>query len=69
MPTTASSAKPRMITIAQAAEEWQVGERTLRRYIAQGRLRAYRMGRLLRLRPEDVDALFTATDLWEKGDK
>lgn len=69
MPTKATSAKPRMITISQAAEEWQVGERTLRREIAEGRLTAYRLGRAIRLRPEDVDALFTPTDAWAKGVK
>lgn len=67
MPTTAQGAKPRMITIAQAAEEWQVGERTLRRYIAEGNLVAYRLGRSIRLRPEDVDDLFTPTDSWAGG--
>ncbi|OAA17316.1 hypothetical protein Caferm_04625 [Corynebacterium afermentans subsp. afermentans] len=69
MPKTAQSAKPRMITIPQAAELYQVGERTLRRYIAEGQLVAYRLGRSIRLRPEDVEALFTPTDTWAKGVK
>lgn len=69
MPKTAQSAKPRMITIPQAAELYQVGERTLRRYIAEGQLVAYRLGRSIRLRPEDVEALFTPTDTWARGVK
>ena len=69
MPKTAQSAKPRMITIPQAAELYQVGERTLRRYIAEGQLVANRLGRSIRLRPEDVEALFTPTDTWAKGVK
>ena len=69
MPKTAQSANPRMIPIPQAAELYQVGERTLRRYIAEGNLVAYRLGRSIRLRPEDVEALFTPTDTWAKGVK
>lgn len=69
MPQTAHSTAPCMITIPQAAELYQVGERTLRRHIAQGTLVAYRLGRSIRLRPEDVDALFTPTDTWAKGVK
>lgn len=69
MPQTAQGAKPRMITIPQAAELYQVGERTLRRYIAEGNLVAYRLGRSIRLRPEDVDNLFTRTDAWAGGER
>lgn len=51
-------------TLQQAAKRIQLGERTLRRYIAEGKLIAYRAGRAIRLRPEDVDALFTPTNQW-----
>ncbi|MCT2250968.1 helix-turn-helix domain-containing protein [Corynebacterium sanguinis] len=54
-------------TVSQAAERTGLGKRTLRRYIAEGDLVAYRIGRTIRLRPEDVDALFTPTNAWEKG--
>lgn len=70
MPMHETASKPdaaRMITVSQAAKIYQVGERTLRREIAEGRLVAYRLGRLLRLRPEDVEALFTPTDAWAGG--
>lgn len=56
-------------TVPQAAERTGMGQRTLRRHIAEGRLRAYRAGRLIRLRPEDVDALFTPTNAWAEGVK
>lgn len=56
-----------MITIQQAAAEWQLGERTLRRHIAEGRLTAYRAGRAIRLKPQDVDSLFTPTNQWSGG--
>lgn len=45
-------------SLAQAAGRTHVSVRTLRRWIAQGRLKAYRAGpRLLRLDPDEVDAL------------
>lgn len=55
------------LTLEQAAEQWQVSPRTLRRRIAEGRLTAYRDGRAIRLKPEDVDALFTPTNKWDGG--
>lgn len=59
--------KPSYLTIQQAAERTQLSARTLRRYIAEGRLVAYRAGRAIRLKPEDVDALFTPTNKWSGG--
>ena len=58
---------PRLITLQQAADSTQLSARTLRRYIAEGRLTAYRAGRAIRLKPEDVDALFTPTNKWDGG--
>ena len=55
------------LTLEQAAEQWQISPRTLRRRIAEGRLTAYRHGRAIRLKPEDVDALFTPTNKWSGG--
>lgn len=62
-----ASALPELITLQQAAERTQISARTLRRYIAEGRLVAYRMGRAIRLKPEDVAALFTPTNKWSGG--
>ena len=45
-------------SLAQASERTHVSVRTLRRWISQGRLNAYRAGpRLLRIDPDDVDAM------------
>lgn len=66
-PMSKPSALQSYETLQQASERVQLGERTLRRYIAEGRLTAYRSGRAIRLRPEDVDALFTPTNKWERG--
>lgn len=53
------------ITLAQAAELVGLHPRTLRKKVASGELRAYRMSRTLRFLPEDVEALFTPTDAWK----
>lgn len=45
-----------MLTISDAARELQVSERTIRREIADGRLRAVRLRSLYRIRPEDWQA-------------
>lgn len=55
----------RLETIPSAAERTAMSERWFRKQIAEGRLRAYRAGRAVRLNPADVDALFTPTDSWE----
>lgn len=46
------------LTLKQAAEWYGVSERTLRRRISEGRLRAYRVGpRSIRVSVEDLDEL------------
>lgn len=67
MVTEPNHGLPRLITLQQAADSTQLSARTLRRYIAEGRLTAYRAGRTIRLKPEDVDALFTPTNQWDGG--
>lgn len=52
-------------SVAAAAQRTGLSTRTLRRRVAEGKLPAYRCGRVLRLRPEDVDALFKPT--WSRG--
>jgi excisionase family DNA binding protein len=44
-------------TVTQAASFLRVSERQIRRYIGSGRLPAYRLGRAMRIRPEDVERL------------
>ena len=59
--STAISDRPdRLAKIAVAAEQNGVCGRTIRNYIARGRLTGYRMGeRLLYVDLDEVDALFT----------
>lgn len=64
---TTSKMAARLWTIEQASDYTQLSTRTLRRYIAEGRLTAYRAGRSIRLKPEDVDALFAPTNKWDGG--
>ena len=41
-----------VLTVRQVAENWQVSERTVRRMVADGRLRVVRVGRAVRIPPE-----------------
>ena len=51
---------PAWLTGPEAQDYLNVTEKTLRRYVASGKLPAYRMGgRLLRFKVEDLDALMT----------
>ena len=53
--------KPELIGLSEVVDRCGVCYRTIRRYIAQGRLDAVRVGpRLLKVKPADVDALKTA---------
>lgn len=60
-------AQKQMMTLDDASRYTKISIRTLRRYIAEGRLVAYRAGRTIRLRPDDVDAIFTPTNKWNEG--
>jgi excisionase family DNA binding protein len=39
----------RYLTVRQVAQSWQVSERTVRRMIADGRIKVVRFGRLVRI--------------------
>ncbi|MDR1806454.1 MAG: helix-turn-helix domain-containing protein [Propionibacteriaceae bacterium] len=45
----------RLSTLDQVAEDLNLCRKTLDRAIARGELRAYKIGRAVRLRPHDVD--------------
>lgn len=48
-------------TLAQAAERTGITVKTLRRWVASGRLPAFRYGpRLIRVEPQEVDSLMCA---------
>lgn len=53
-----SMAKRQYESLAQAAERTGISVKTLRRRIIDGELVAYRSGRLIRVEPKAVDALF-----------
>jgi excisionase family DNA binding protein len=46
-----------LLTIKEAAAQLKVAERTIRRWIAQGRLEAFKIARTVRIRREAIDAL------------
>lgn len=49
----------RFISQEAAAERWGVSVDTIRRQISTGKLPAYRLKRIIRVRLEDVDACFS----------
>jgi excisionase family DNA binding protein len=48
--------RPRFLTPAEVAEELRVSAMTVYRLIKAGELRAARIGKSYRIRPDDVDA-------------
>ncbi len=44
----------RLVTLGTAADELSVSVRTLRRRIADGTVRGYRIGRLIRVDPDEI---------------
>lgn len=55
---TARVVERKNMTLREAADWYGLSERTLRRRIAEGKLRAYRVGpRSIRVSVEDLDAL------------
>ncbi|AKC38489.1 DNA binding domain-containing protein [Mycolicibacterium phlei] len=58
MKRSAPSPRLRLISIAEAADRLDVCPRTIRRYIAAGRLTAYRIGpRLIKIDPNELEHL------------
>ena len=53
------SAPSPLMTIDQVADYLQLSDLTIRRRISEGVLPAYRWGRAVRVRKEDVDAMFS----------
>lgn len=58
-----TSSAPRALSIPDAAHRWGVSADFIRKQIAVGRLRSFRCGRVIRIRIEDLDALFTPTQV------
>lgn len=53
---------PEYLTLQEVAAKFRVDPRTVRRWVANDQLAAIRIGgRLLRFRPEDVEALLQVT--------
>lgn len=46
----------RLLTVSQAAQQYAVCERIIRRWIADREIRHHRIGRSIRLSPDDLDA-------------
>lgn len=53
--------RPQHLTVDDVAEEFQCSERTVRRWISEGRLLAFKVGREWRIRSSDLDRLIGLT--------
>ena len=59
-PTPAAPMRP-LLTVAEVGELLRLSPRQVRRFIADGRLRVVRLGRAIRIRPQDVEALVASS--------
>lgn len=58
MPRSEPTTTPRMLEMRAVAEQLNVSEKSVRRWIASGRLKSYRVGpRLIRVDAASVEAL------------
>ena len=51
------STRIEMVTVKEVAKEFGVGDATIRRWIANGTIRAVKIGKLLRINREDLELL------------
>jgi excisionase family DNA binding protein len=54
-----SNSTKRLVSIDEAAAYWSCSPRTIRRRVADGTIRARRMGRLIRVDLDELDAIGT----------
>ena len=53
-----------LLDIAAVADRLDVCQRTVRRLISRGDLRAHRIGRLLRVSQDELDRFLDSSSLW-----
>ena len=59
-PAPAALMRP-LLTVAEVGELLRLSPRSIRRLIADGRLPIVRLGRAIRIRPQDVEALVASS--------
>ncbi len=57
LPSTGGAPRGSLLTVADAAARLNVSAKTIRRLIQRGELRAIRIGRAIRIHPEDIERL------------
>ena len=60
MATTTAKITETPLTFAEACEHLHISTRTLRRFVAERRIRHYKVGKALRFYPSDLDAFLQA---------
>lgn len=63
--TNSQTLAPAYLTCAQAADYLNCSTRTISRMTSLGELRCHRIGRLVRYRSADLDAVAIASDTWK----
>jgi excisionase family DNA binding protein len=63
-----SSERVPMMTTEQLLRWIPISERTLRRYLAAGKLRAYKMDGLLLFNPSDIEDFLKKAQSWRRAD-
>ena len=58
----------RPLTVAEVADRWQCCERTVYQQIETGALRSFGVGRLIRIRPEWIEAFECGEEADEAGE-
>lgn len=56
-----------LLTVEEVARRLKISKATVRRHIREGRLRAAKIGRVVRISPEDVKSLFHPMDEVKKS--
>lgn len=60
--------RSKLMTVPEFASEAGLSDRTIRRYIADGRIEAYRLGpQALRVHRDQLDRLYTRDERWEES--
>lgn len=56
-----SAPSPRLLDVLAVARRLDVSPKTVRRMITRGELPVHRLGRLIRISPQDLDAYLTSS--------
>ena len=56
-----------LLTVKEVAEKMKITEKSVRRYVAEGMLKAIKLERVLRFREDDIEEFLTERTINAKG--